>query len=213
MAPRAAAAAASERDSSSGAVQLLLRNIDSTTTVIRVRREDTLDSVLGRLGKGAARGGELRVSYAGRDLPRGSTVGELGLPRDATIHVSSRLRSTPYADAWSLASEIAAARSGQPAAVAPQDLDKLSSRSRGAAVAAHLDIFLRSGAPVVLVQQYLCADQPPLRRAEAERAIRRFMSPHRTVRGWTAPVLLEFCRSIAAACGRQVDGDRRPALH
>jgi len=183
-----------------------------------------LDSVLlGRLGKGAARGCELRVSYAGRDLPRGSTVGELGLPRDATIHVSSRLRSTPYADAWSLASEIAAARSGQPA-----DLDNLvgsfldlahaadrkeSPSSRGAAVAAHLDIFLCSGAPVVLVQQYLCADQPPLRRAEAERAIRRFMSPHRTVRGWTAPVLLEFCRSIAAACGRQVDGDRRPALH
>jgi len=198
MAPRAAAAAAaSERDSSSGAVQLLLRNIDSTTTVIRVRREDTLDSVLGRLGKGAARGGELRVSYAGRDLPRGSTIGELGLPRDPTIHVSSRLRSTPYADAWSLASEIAAARSGQPAAVAPQDLDKLSSRSRGAAAAAHLDIFLRSSAPVVLVQQYLYADEPP-RRAEAESAIRRFMSSHLTVRGWTAPVLLEFCRYIAA---------------
>ncbi|KAG2584881.1 hypothetical protein PVAP13_6KG352006 [Panicum virgatum] len=206
MAPRAAAA--SERDSSSGAVQLLLRNIDSTTSVIRARREDTLDSVLlGRLGKGAARGGELRVSYAGRDLPRGSTIGELGLPRDPTIHVSSRLRSTPYADAWSLASEIAAARSGQPA-----DLDNLvgsfldlahaadrkeSPSSRGAAVAAHLDIFLCSGAPVVLVQQYLHADEPP-RRAEAESAIRRFMSPHLTVRGWTAPVLLEFCRYIAA---------------
>ncbi|PAN36092.1 hypothetical protein PAHAL_6G256900 [Panicum hallii] len=227
MAPPAAAA--SERDSSSGTVQLLLRNIDSTTTVIRVRREDTLESVLiGCLGKGAARGGELPVSYAGRDLPRGSTVGELGVPRDATIHVSSRLRSTPYADAWSLASEIAAsarfpvARSGQPAVVAPPvDLDNLvgsfldlahaanrkeAPSSRGAAVAAHLDIFLRSGAPVVLVQQYLYADEPP-RHAEAERAIRRFVSPHRTVRGWTAPVLLEFCRSIAAACGRQVDGN------
>jgi hypothetical protein len=96
-------------DSASGVVQLLLRNIDSTTIVIRVR-----------LGKGAARGGELlQVSYTGQDLPRGSTVGELGFPQEATIHVSSLLRSNPYADAWGLMSEIAAARSGQPAEAAP----------------------------------------------------------------------------------------------
>jgi E3 ubiquitin-protein ligase NEDD4 len=42
------AGAASGPDSSAGAIQLLLRNIDSRTTVILAHRDDTLDSVLGR---------------------------------------------------------------------------------------------------------------------------------------------------------------------
>ncbi|OEL20507.1 E3 ubiquitin-protein ligase UPL5 [Dichanthelium oligosanthes] len=187
MAPLAAAAA-SGPDSASGAVQLLLRNTDSRTTVIQAQRGDTLDSVLDGLGKGAARRGELRVVYAGRELPRGATIGEIGLPRDATIHVSSRLRSTPHVDAWNLASEIVtaarfAAARGQTTEVTPlvsSFLDlahaalKIESPSSLGAVADHLEIFLRSGAAVVLVQQYLSGDEP--RRIDAERAIRCFLS-------------------------------------
>lgn len=218
-------AAASEPDHGApptAAVQLLLRNIDSRTTVIRARREDTVGSVLDRLGNGVPpRGGELRAVHAGRELPRGATVGELGLPWDATIHVSYRLLSTPHADAWRLASEITAAArvaatatggQQQPHEAAP--LEKLVRRfldSAGAAqqrrshsalgpVADHLDIFLRSGAPGVLVQLYHSNDEH--RRAVAERAIRCFLCPDAPsgkgiVRAWTAPVLLEFCGSIA----------------
>ncbi|CAO2169578.1 unnamed protein product [Urochloa humidicola] len=177
MAP---AAAALEPDPSSGIVQLLLRNIDSRTTVIRAQREDTLDSVLDRLvGKeGAARRCDLRILYAGRALPCEAAIGELGLPRDAMLHVSSRLRSTAHAQAWSLASKITSAPR-RPATPAPVTLSGSASSSLEslvrrfldlahvfleiestlgflAAVAAdHLDIFHQSGGPVVLIQQYL----------------------------------------------------------
>ncbi|CAO2184180.1 unnamed protein product [Urochloa humidicola] len=212
-------AATSEPGSSTGAVQLLLRNLDSRTTVIRAQLDDTLDSVLDLLGKGIARRGDLRISYAGRELPRSATISELGLPRDATLHVSSRLRSTPYANAWRLASDIAAAASasGQPPSEEATLLDDLvrnfldlahaahkkeSLSSVGAvAVGDHLDIFLGSGAAVLLVQLYL-SGQPP-RRDEAGRAILCFLSPDPVVKVWTAPVLLDFCRCIAAAA----DGD------
>ncbi|CAO2162837.1 unnamed protein product, partial [Urochloa humidicola] len=207
-----------------GAVQLLLRNIDSRTTVILARPEDTVGSVLDRLGNGVPRGGELRAVHAGRELPRGATVGELGLPWDATIHVSYRLLSTPHAGAWRLASEIAGA--GRLAAAATggelhaASLERLvrrfldsaaaaaaahQRRSQGAMgpVADHLDIFLRSGAPGVLVDLYHSDDEQ--RRAGAERAIRCFLSPDppsginkNIVKPWTAPVLFDFCRTIAA---------------
>ncbi|CAL5013370.1 unnamed protein product [Urochloa decumbens] len=229
MAPPAAAAASEPGSSSSGAVQLLLRNLDSHTTVIRAQRDDTLDSVLHRLWKGIAHRGDLHITYAGRELPRGATVGELGLPRDATLHVSSRLRSTPYPDAWRLASEIAAAAAAtaRGGGRAPREkkeevtlLDNLvrsfldlaqaahEKDSPGGAVPVgdHLDIFLRSGAPVLLAQRYLSDHQPP-RRAEAERAMRCFLSADPVVKVWTAPVLMELCRCIAAGERRHDQGD------
>lgn len=221
------------------AVQLLLRNIDSRTTVIRARREDTVGSVLDRLGNGvSSRGDELRAVHAGRELPREATVGELGLPWDATIHVSYRLLSTPHVDAWRLASEIAAAARIAAVAVtgAPQQhpyaaapLEKLVRKFLGAAAAAHqrrshsalgpvadhLDIFLRSGAAGMLVQLYQSNDER--RRAVAERAIRCFLSPDAPagkgiVMAWMAPVLLEFCRSIAAAAGARTGDSLYTAL-
>ncbi|CAO2207197.1 unnamed protein product [Urochloa humidicola] len=227
MAPPSAAAAASEPGSSSGAVQLLLRNLDSRTTVIRAQLDDTLDSVLHRLGKGIARRGKLRISYAGRELRRGATVGELGLPWDATLHVSSRLRSTPHADEWSLASEIAAAAKASGGRTPPPEeeeeevtlLDSLvrsfldlahaahkkESLSSVGAVGEHLDIFLRSAAPVLLARLYLSGEPP--RRAEAGRAIRRFLSADPIVKVWTAPVLIMLCRCIAGAAAGGGGGD------
>jgi len=67
-------------------------------------------------------------------------------------------------------------------------------------VAEHLGIFLARGVPGVLVQLYQSDDER--RRAEAERAIRCFLSPDppagkSIVKALTAPVLLEFCGSFA----------------
>ncbi|PAN36088.1 hypothetical protein PAHAL_6G256700 [Panicum hallii] len=216
MAPPGAAAAPE-----TGAVQLLLRNVDSRTTVIRARREDTVGSVLDRLGNGVAASGaeqRLRAVHAGRELPRGATVGELGLPWDATLHVSYRLVPTPHGDAWRLASEIAAAARlaaatvGQPYAAASLELQvrrfldsaraahQRKSNSALGPVAEHLGIFLRRGVPGVLVQLYQSDDKR--RRTDAERAIRCFLSPDppagkSIVKALTAPVLLEFCESFA----------------
>jgi hypothetical protein len=215
MTPPAAAAAAPEPNPSptpSGAVQLLLRNIDSRTIVVRPQREDTLDSVLERLGKAAALRGDLRVEYGGRCLPGEATIGELGLPPDATLHVTSRLLSTPHPDAWNLAAEVAAA-AGRPASA--KSLDRIvtkflnSARNKKAysgplgAVADHMVIFLRSGAPVVLAQLYLSSSDAACR-ASAESAIQRFLVPdllddHSRIKAWTAPVLVEFSRYFAAA--------------
>ncbi|KAF8690169.1 hypothetical protein HU200_041412 [Digitaria exilis] len=204
MAPSAAAATSVPDDSTSGTVQLLLRNFDSRTTVIRAHREDTLDSVLHRLfGKVAGVAG-LRILHAGRDLPCGATIGELGLPRDATLHVSSRLRSTAHPQAWSLATEIANVARLAPSSWSLESLVRKflnllvviePGSSVMAVLADHLEIFVHSGAPVVLVQQYL---SPP-QRTEAERAIRCIMAPDRIFKGFTAPVLLEVCRSMFAA--------------
>ncbi|PVH37148.1 hypothetical protein PAHAL_6G256800 [Panicum hallii] len=205
------AAAASGPDSSSVAVQLLVRNIDSRTTVMRAQRGDTLESVLDRLGEGVARSGELRVVHAGRELPHGATIGELGLPWDATLHVSARLLSTRHVDAWDLACKIAGAArlaaAGQKVFVASLemlvrrflDFDRAAKVYRGSSgsswdVDDHLDVFLRSGAPVSLVQLYL-SEQEEACRGEAARAIRCFQS---AVETWTEPVLLEFCWSFAA---------------
>ncbi|GJN15809.1 hypothetical protein PR202_gb02751 [Eleusine coracana subsp. coracana] len=137
------------------------------------------------------------------------------LPRDATLHVNSRLLSTPHPDAWNLASEVAAASAGGPAGPAAS-LDGLVGDFLGAAcaapereystsplgpAAAHVAIFLRSGAPGALGHLYLYSQHEPTR-AEAERAIRRFLSLDGTnVEEWTAPVLLELCSSIASGGG------------
>ncbi|CAO2173319.1 unnamed protein product [Urochloa humidicola] len=53
----------------------------------------------------------------------------------------------------------------------------------------------------MLVQLYLYGQ--PTRRDEAGRAISCFLSPDPIVEVWTAPVLLEFCRCIAAGAGLQ----------
>jgi hypothetical protein len=198
----------------------MLRNIDSRTIVVRAQREDTLDSVLERLGNAVARRGDRQVEYAGRCLPGEATIGELGLPPDATLHVTSRLLSTPHPDAWNVAAEVVAAAAklaapGTPPAYAAY-LDGLVGEFLNLACAAcekktynplgpvadHMAIFLRSGAPGVLAQLYLSPDDAC--RAAAESAIRRFLMPdllteHGKVKAWTAPVLLEFSRYIASA--------------
>ncbi|GJN15803.1 hypothetical protein PR202_gb02745 [Eleusine coracana subsp. coracana] len=211
-----------------GAVQLLLRNIDSRTTVVQAELDDTVESVLERLGNGKA---NLRVEYAGRCLPLDATIGELGLPRDATLHVNSRLLSTPHPDAWNLAEQVVAAAGQQPGSAA--SVDELvwnflnvarAARERRSAgplgpVADHVSIFLRSGAPGALAQLYLYSQDESCR-AEAERAIRRFLTEQSGVlKVWTAPVLLELSGSIAngtEARQRRVDdplyADLRRAL-
>nr|CAB3481367.1 unnamed protein product [Digitaria exilis] len=213
MAQSAAAASAADSSSSSGIVQLLLRNIDSRTTVVQAQPDETLDSVLARLGNGAARRGELRVVYAGRDLPRDASIGELGLPRDATLHVSSRLLSTPHVGAWGLASEIAdaarlAAAGHHSSAWSVEklvtkflDFDRAAKafKSGGSSVwdvADHMDVFLRSGAPALIVRFYLSGHRG------STHAVPCLLPPDKA---WTAPVLLEFCGSLAAAGARVGD--------
>ncbi|GJN03915.1 hypothetical protein PR202_ga21411 [Eleusine coracana subsp. coracana] len=197
-------AAASE---SGAVVQLLLRNIDSRTTVVRAQLDETLDSVLQRLGHAV----DLRVVHAGRCLPRGATIDELGLQRDATLHVTSRLLSTPHPDAFNLASELAAAARlahAQPDYAASLDRlvwgflnaararKKRSSSGPLGRVAAHMTILLRSGAPAALGQLYLSEREPC--RVGAERAIRRLLTPDLSVMVWITPALLELCSSVAA---------------
>nr|CAB3481365.1 unnamed protein product [Digitaria exilis] len=210
MAPHGAA---SPEPDDAGVVQLLLRNIDSRTAVVRARREDTVGEVLDRLGAGAA---ELRAVHGGRELPLGATVGELGLPRDATLHLSYRLSSSaPRAGAaWGLASEIAAAAAGAHP-YAPPDASSfhnlvvrfLASASSAAAahpraIADHMDAFRRSGVIDVLAQLYHNSYADEERRSAAERAIRCFLYPDADdatttpVKPWTAPVLVELCRCI-----------------
>ncbi|GJN03919.1 hypothetical protein PR202_ga21416 [Eleusine coracana subsp. coracana] len=106
MASFAASASDSDQPAPSDAIQLLLRNIDSRTIVVRAQLDDTLDSVLERLGHGKA-AVDLRAMHAG------PTIGELEIPPNATLHVISRLRSTPYTSAFKLAARIAAACTGQ----------------------------------------------------------------------------------------------------
>jgi hypothetical protein len=200
-----AAAAAPEPNPSptpSGAVQLLLRNIDSRTIVVRPQREDTLDSVLERLGKAASHRSDLRVQYAGRCLPGDATIGELGLPPDATLHVTARLLSTPHPDAWNLS---AVSFDRIVSNFLNSARNKKSYSSSLGSVADHMVNFLRIGAPVVLAQLYLSSSDAVCR-ASAESAIRRFLVPdlRSRIKAWTAPVLVEFSRSFAAA-GHQAD--------
>lgn len=94
-------------NSTSSDIQLLVRNINSGTSVIQAHPDDTLDSMLNGIGESMAyTAGNLCAVYAGRELSLEATIGELQLPRDATIHLTSRLRSTQRPDAWKLASEI-----------------------------------------------------------------------------------------------------------
>ncbi|TVU05242.1 hypothetical protein EJB05_48400, partial [Eragrostis curvula] len=229
---------ASEPDSSAaapGAVQLLLRNIDSRTTVVRAQREDTVGSVLGRLGVGVARRGDLQVLYAGRDLPRESTIGELGLPPGATLHVTARLVSTPHLDSRNLAKEVAhvarlAATGHQAAAASLDQLVNIFFRnairhahgrkpiSPLGPVADILSVFLRSDAAGVLGHLYLSGHAAW--RFGAERTMRRFLPPptalpeHGIVRVCMAPLLLEFSCAIAAGArqGDPLYADLRCAL-
>ncbi|KAL6644574.1 hypothetical protein ACP70R_016182 [Stipagrostis hirtigluma subsp. patula] len=162
----------------SGTVQLLLRNMDSRTTVLRLRPWDTLDTVLHHLGEAIVRRGELRVTFGGRELPRRAMISDLHLPPDAMLHCFLNT-------------------------VKP--LDKKKSFGSTGAVAEYLDVFLQSGAAKVLVHFYLSSYVP--HRVAADQAIRCFLHPDtRTrpniVKVWTAPVLMELCRLIAAGAGR-----------
>lgn len=207
-------------------VQLLLL-IDSRTTVVRAQLDETLESVLQRLGNAGARKGSLWVEYAGRRLPCDVPIGELGLPRDATLR--STVRSAAHPDAWNLASKVAAtariSATRPRKASAAASLDGLVVNFIDAAcgvresspsdpVADHVAIFLRSGAPGALAQLYLSKYSTACS-VGAERAIRCFLTPdHAIIKVWTAPVLLELSASIAAGvrCDDKLYADLRRAL-
>ncbi|GJN15807.1 hypothetical protein PR202_gb02749 [Eleusine coracana subsp. coracana] len=127
----------------------------------------------------------------------------------STLHVTSRLLSTPHPNAFNLASELAAAARlahAQPdsaaslerlvwaflhAAYTARKTKKSCSGPLGP-VAAHVAILLRSGAPAALGQLYLSEHEPC--RVGAERAIRRLLTTDISI----TPVLLELCSSVAA---------------
>ncbi|PWZ14354.1 E3 ubiquitin-protein ligase UPL5 [Zea mays] len=143
--------------------------------------DDTIGAVLDHLGA-CGYGRDLRLLYAGRQLALDSTLAELRLPPDSTLHLLARLRSTQHPHAWQLASHIAstaAIAESEPsrmpsAAFSLDELVKefilrahranlrLSRYDRAATVedratadhtAEYLEIFLQAGAALALAEQ------------------------------------------------------------
>ncbi|XP_047044555.1 E3 ubiquitin-protein ligase UPL5-like [Lolium rigidum] len=90
----------------SNTIRLFVQNMDSRTIVIMARPYDTLGELLGRFA-GVGHRSNLHAVFDGRQLPPKAPIGELRLPPDAMLHL------TPYPEAWSLASQIAAAATAQ----------------------------------------------------------------------------------------------------
>jgi E3 ubiquitin-protein ligase NEDD4 len=90
----------------SNTIRLFVQNMDSRTIVIMARPDDTLGELLGRFA-GVGHRSNLHAVFDGRQLPPKAPIGELRLPPDALLHL------TPYPEAWSLASQIAAAATAQ----------------------------------------------------------------------------------------------------
>ncbi|XP_047044511.1 E3 ubiquitin-protein ligase UPL5-like [Lolium rigidum] len=90
----------------SNTIRLFVQNMDSRTIVIMARPYDTLGELLGRFA-GVGHRSNLHAVFDGRQLPPKAPIGELRLPPDALLHL------TPYPEAWSLASQIAAAATAQ----------------------------------------------------------------------------------------------------
>ncbi|KAF7095271.1 hypothetical protein CFC21_097476 [Triticum aestivum] len=93
-----------ESNSSSDAIRLTVQSIDGKKTVVVAGPQDTLGEVLGRfVDVGPRRRSDLHAVHECRNLHLEAKINELDLPRGATLHL------TRYPDAWSLASQIAAA--------------------------------------------------------------------------------------------------------
>ncbi|XP_040383411.1 E3 ubiquitin-protein ligase UPL5 isoform X2 [Oryza brachyantha] len=142
--------------------------------------DDTVGAVLGHLAERGF-GRDLRLVYAGRQLASKTVLAELCLPPDSTLHLLSRLRSTPYPDAWQLASYIVSiasiARSDPLNSAAVSGLDDLvkefilcahranqrqrhdrdspiDAQAMGDQAAHYLEIFHEAGVPFALVGLY-----------------------------------------------------------
>uniref|UniRef100_A0ACD5ZS96 Uncharacterized protein n=1 Tax=Avena sativa TaxID=4498 RepID=A0ACD5ZS96_AVESA len=90
----------------SNTIRLFVQNMDYRTIAIMARPHDILGVLLGRFAYVRHRS-DVHAVYDGRQLPPEATISELRLPDDATLHL------TPYPDAWTLASQIAAAATTQ----------------------------------------------------------------------------------------------------
>ncbi|WVZ92862.1 hypothetical protein U9M48_038898 [Paspalum notatum var. saurae] len=203
-------------------IQLLVRNINSRTTIIQARPEDTLDGVINRIVEATAYRSDLCAVYAGRDLPFEATINDLRLPSNGMIHLTCRLRSTLYPNVWNLMSQIMNAGCLTAATPSPATADafgKLIMSFLSTALATdgkkhphglmepieeYLSIFLRSGVAKMLGQFYLSHYAP--HHNVADQAIRYFVSldgligsPRAHV--WIPSVLMELCRSMDAGAG------------
>ncbi|KAJ1268511.1 hypothetical protein BS78_07G141200 [Paspalum vaginatum] len=197
-------------------IQLLVRNINSQTTIIQARPEDTLDAVINRIDEATAYRSDLCAVYAGRELPLEATINELRLPSDGIIHLTCRLRSTLYPDAWNLMSQIMDAgclTAATPSPATAEAFGKLIMSFWDTALAAdkkhplelmepiaeYLSIFFRSGVAKMLGQFYLSHYAP--HHSVAEQAIRYFVSINGLIGSpsalvWIPSVLMELCRSM-----------------
>ncbi|CAL5063765.1 unnamed protein product [Urochloa decumbens] len=197
----AAAAAAASLPSWLREAHFFVRATDSKTIAIHAGWDDTVAAVLDHLGA-CGYGRDLRLLYAGRQLAPESTIAELHLPQDCTLHLAARLRSTQHPHAWQLAAHIAATAVGAESGAgtvpaAAFSLDELvkefilcahranlglsrhdrgapgEDRATGDQAAEYLDIFLQARAALALVRLYL--SKSPFR-SYAERAIKCFIA-------------------------------------
>ncbi|KAF0931846.1 hypothetical protein E2562_005809 [Oryza meyeriana var. granulata] len=163
--------------------------------------DDTVGTVLGYLAD-RGYGRDLRLVYAGRQLSPETALAELRLPPDSTLHLLSRLRSTPYPDAWQLASYIAstaASAKSDPvntsAASSMVELVKefilcahranmrqrhdrdspFDAQATGDPAAQCLQIFREAGAPFALVRLY-AANPRSVFHCHAQSAIKCFLT-------------------------------------
>ncbi|EEE69933.1 hypothetical protein OsJ_29800 [Oryza sativa Japonica Group] len=99
-------ASASAAGGFSCGAHFFVRATDSRTVSMHAAWGDTVGAVLAHLAD-RGYGRDLRLVYAGRQLAPETALADLRLPPDSTLNLLSRLRSTPYPDAWQLASYIA----------------------------------------------------------------------------------------------------------
>ncbi|KAG8049803.1 hypothetical protein GUJ93_ZPchr0009g1969 [Zizania palustris] len=175
-----------------------VRATDSRTISMHAAWDDTVGAVLGHLSD-RGYGRDLRLVYAGRQLAPETALAELRLPPDSTLYLLSRLRSTPFSNAWQLASFIAstaaAAEFDPIRTVAACSIDELVKEfifcahranmrprhdrdsphygmSTGDNAAQYLEIFREAGAPFALVRLYV-ANPPSIFRYQANDTLYR----------------------------------------
>ncbi|KAB8111065.1 E3 ubiquitin-protein ligase UPL5 isoform X2 [Oryza sativa Japonica Group] len=198
----AASASASAAGGFSCGAHFFVRATDSRTVSMHAAWGDTVGAVLAHLAD-RGYGRDLRLVYAGRQLAPETALADLRLPPDSTLHLLSRLRSTPYPDAWQLASYIAstaAAAKSDPAHTSSaaninelvkefilcahranmrqrhdRDSPLFDAQPTGDHAAQYLEIFRQAGAPFALVRLY-AANPSSASHHHAENAIKCFLT-------------------------------------
>uniref|UniRef100_A0A0E0ETE3 HECT-type E3 ubiquitin transferase n=1 Tax=Oryza meridionalis TaxID=40149 RepID=A0A0E0ETE3_9ORYZ len=196
------ASAASAAGGFSCGAHFFVRATDSRTVSMHAAWGDTVGAVLAHLAD-RGYGRDLRLVYAGRQLAPETALADLRLPPDSTLHLLSRLRSTPYPDAWQLASYIAstaAAAKSDPAHTSSaaninelvkefilcahranmrqrhdRDSPLFDAQPTGDHAAQYLEIFRQAGAPFALVRLY-AANPSSASHHHAENAIKCFLT-------------------------------------